>query len=238
MMRNEEVNVLAANGDQPEVAEEIVEQSDAPEGEAETPKENTPDSVKKRLGQQEKKHKREMRSMQDQLSQMQQYIMSQQHNAGQTQGNAEHEAMQQPPQQQMVDPMRQLEMQRLEEDFKQDLERASDKYEDFDDIVQDHRLPFTNSVREVLKILDNPGDVVYALGKNRDELYRIAGLSQHAQAKELHKLSKALTMKEKTAPKVQPKVMGQIKGNSSGTKSPSDKPTVSDFRKMLRNGGK
>ena len=236
-MMNDEVNVLA-DGVQPAVEEEIVDQA-AQEGEAETPKEKLPDSVKKRLGQQEKKHKRDMRDMQDQLSQMQQYIMSQsQNNAGQTQGNAEQPAMQQPQQQQMQDPMRQLEMQRLEEDFNKDLERASDKYDDFDDIVSDRQLPFTQSLSNVLRVLDNPGDVIYALGKNLDELYRIAGLSQHSQAKELHKLSKALTMKEKTAPKVQPKVMGQLKGNSSGTKSPNDKPTVSDFRKMLRNGGK
>jgi hypothetical protein len=32
--------------------------------------------------------------------------------------------------------------------------------------------------------------------------------------------------------------MGQIKGNAAGIKSPSDKPTVSDFRKMLRNNGR
>lgn len=228
-----EENVLA--GQQPEVVEEVGEVTESPVEHTET-KEDIPDVVKKRLGQQEKKHKRELRAMQDQLAQMQQHIMSQAQGSQAQAMGGEQSAMQQPnTQQPQMDYGRQLEMQRLEDEFNRDLERASEKYEDFDEIINDHRLPFTQSVSTVLRVLPNAGDVIYALGKNRDELYRIAGLSPHAQAKELTKLSTALTLKEKSAPKVQPKVMGQLKGSAAGTKTPGQTTSVREFRDMLRN---
>jgi len=231
-MMNEE-NVLAT--EQPDIGNGVVE-SESPVEHTET-KEDIPDVVKKRLGQQEKKHKREMRAMQDQIAQMQQHMMSQQQQQAQgAPDNANQPQQQQMPQQ--FDQGRQLDMQRLEDEFNRDLERASEKYEDFDEIINDHRLPFTKDISTVLRVLPNPGDVIHALGKNRDELYRIAGLSSHAQAKELTKLSTALTIKDKSAPKTQPKVMGQLKSNAAGNKAPGQIPSVSDFRKMLRNRGK
>jgi hypothetical protein len=224
---------MMRGNDQHEIVDEVVE---APVEHTET-KEDIPDVIKKRLGQQEKKHKRELRAMQDQLAQMQHHMMAQQQQSQMPQNGVDQPAQQQQMQPQF-DQGRQLDMQRLEDEFTRDLERASEKYEDFDEIINDRRLPFTNEISTVLRVLPNPGDVIHALGKNRDELYRIAGLSPHAQAKELTKLSTALTIKEKSAPKTQPKVMGQLKSNAAGTKAPGQIPSVSDFRKMLRNRGK
>ena len=234
-MNDEVENVLVDEG-QPQDGEQALFGESISDNQTDEPKEELSEAIKKRLGQQKKKHNREMRSMQEQLAQAQQYIASQTSNNGQQQQNNVNQSSSG---QSQVDPYRQLEMQKLEDDFNQDLEKASEKYEDFEDIIHDPRLPFTHSVRDILKVLDNPGDVIYSLGKNRDELYRIAHLSQHAQAKELLKLSKALTIKEKTAPKVQPKVLGQIKSNSGVNKNTSGMPSsISELRKQLRTGRK
>lgn len=239
----EETNVLMQDG-QPQAVEEILGAEVAGEdGVTEEPSDGElKGTVKKRLGQQEKRHKREIRALQDQVSQMQQFIMQKQ-SGNQQQPMQDNSEMQQQPQQpmqgqQFYDPHREMDIRRLEDDFNRDIAKTSEKYDDFDDIVSNPRLPFSQSLKEIFHVLDNPGEVIYALGNNIDELYRISQLSQHAQAKEVLKLSKALTMKEKSAPKAQQtaKVMGQLKSNVPGGKEQENSPAY--FRKMLRSRGK
>lgn len=234
---NDEANVLSADG-QPEVEVAEVETEGPDGGEQEgDDKENLPEVIKKRLGQQQKKHKREIRELRDQLDAVTQHMMSMGNQ--QAQGGMQEQQQQPQQQQRQMDPRHAEEMQKHYAEFNRELEKAAEKYDDFDEVVRDKYAPFTDSIREIASTLDNPGDVIYSLGKNRDELYRIKDLPPHRQAKELNKLSKALSLKEKTVPqKVQPKVMGQLKANGSVIKNPNQATSVSDFRKMLRSGRK
>jgi hypothetical protein len=113
------------------------------------------------------------------------------------------------------------------------LHKAASKYEDFDDVVRDHRAPFTEAIRDAASLTDNMGDVLYELGKNRDELYRISSLPPISQAREVLKLSKALTMRQSTKAET-PKVMGQIKNNPAAQKSTGT--SVADFRARMKAG--
>ncbi len=100
--------------------------------------------------------------------------------------------------------------QKLHDEF----DKASEKYEDFDDVVRGDDAPFTPHVRDALLLVDNPADVAYKLGKNRDELNRIAGLHPLDQAREVNKLSFALMSgnRQSAAPSGS-KPMSQIKAN-------------------------
>jgi hypothetical protein len=78
--------------------------------------------------------------------------------------------------------------QRLLDEF----DRASEKYEDFDDVVRGDDIPFTPHVRDALLLVENPAEVAYRLGKNRSELERISKLHPLDQAREVNKLSFSL----------------------------------------------
>jgi hypothetical protein len=73
-----------------------------------------------------------------------------------------------------------------------EFDKASDKYDDFDDVVRGNDVPFTPAIRDALLFVDNPSDVAYKLGKNRQELSRISQLHPLDQAREVNKLSFAL----------------------------------------------
>ncbi len=78
--------------------------------------------------------------------------------------------------------------QRLNDEF----DNASDKYDDFDDVVRHQDVPFTPHVRDALLLVENPAEVAYKLGKNRSELERISKLHPLDQAREVNKLSFSL----------------------------------------------
>jgi hypothetical protein len=176
-----------------------------------------PYSVKKRLGMQAKKHAREMRHLQEQIQQMQAHLSgdntNQQHLAhnsnpypspGQPNppamseeekiqkavrfalGAKEHEERQAAEAQRAAHVHKQY--QRLNNEF----DRASDKYDDFDDVVRGDDIPFTPHVRDALLLVENPAEVAYKLGKNKSELERISRLHPIDQAREVNKLSFSL----------------------------------------------
>lgn len=166
-----------------------------------------PYSVKKRLGMQAKRHAREMRAMQEQMMHMQAQM-------GQNSQPIPSPGQPNPPGNMEEDRIRQAvryaldakdaearkakeaesvahyhkQLQRLDSEF----DKASDKYDDFDDVVRADHMPFTPAIRDALLFVDNPGDVAYKLGKNRSELDRISQLHPLDQAREVNKLSFAL----------------------------------------------
>jgi hypothetical protein len=73
-----------------------------------------------------------------------------------------------------------------------EFDKASEKYDDFDDVVRGDNVPFTSAIRDALLLVDNPSEVAYKLGKNRQELSRISQLHPLDQAREVNKLSFAL----------------------------------------------
>jgi len=219
--------------------------------------------VKKRLGMQAKKHQREMRNVHDRLAQMQSMIQGgdnaqhMNHNTnpypspGQPNppsmnederihhavrmalGMKEHEERQAKEAEHHSHVSR--EYQRLNNEF----DKASDKYEDFDDVVRGDDMPFSHHVRDALLLVDNPADVAYKLGKNRAELERISKLHPLAQAREVNKLSFSLLNggggKTSNQPKGNP--MGSIRVNpSSHSGAITDKTPAATIRARMKAG--
>lgn len=184
-----------------------------------------PYGVKKRLGMQAKRHQRELRAMQDQLMHMQAQLGQHQSYQAQPSNPIPSPGQPNPPGNMEEDRIRQAvryaldakdaearkakeaesvahyhkQLGRLNDEF----DKASDKYDDFDDVVRGNDVPFTPAIRDALLFVDNPGEVAYKLGKNRAELDRISQLHPLDQAREVNKLSFAL--------------MGVNNGNGKGT---------------------
>ena len=210
-----------------------------------------PYGVKKRLGMQAKKHQREMRQMQEHLLRMQAQIggdnaQEPQHFGNQpsysspgqpnSPGMTEEEKIQkavrmalgakedQERQAQMAE--RQAHVQKQYMNLNNEFDKASEKYDDFDDVVRGDHVPFTSHVRDALLLIDNPADVAYRLGKNKSELERISKLHPLDQAREVNKLSFSLMGGNNGKPSSNnptPNPLGSIKANpvaaSSGNTS-------------------
>jgi hypothetical protein len=220
-----------------------VDEAEANAAEQEEVDQNDPYGVKKRLGMQAKKHQREMRHMQDQMSQMQAHFqssnadsanpydhnqnsnpypspgqpnppaMSEQekihHAVRYALGEKDHQERKAKEAQHQSHVHKQY--QRLNSEF----DKASDKYEDFDDVVRADHVPFTPHVRDALLLVDNPAEVAYRLGKNKSELERISRLHPLDQAREVNKLSFSLMHgnNSKTSNPSKTSPLGNIKAN-------------------------
>jgi hypothetical protein len=270
---DEDQNVLAESesGDSEDVENGGVGVGDAegqgvPEQGQGTADKDDPYGVKKRLGMQAKKHQREMRQMQDQMSRMQQMMAGGGDSANpqfpQNTTNAypspgqpnpppmtEEEKIQhavrlalgakdhQEKQAQMVE--RQAHVQKQYERLNDEFDRASDKYDDFDDVVRGNDVPFTNHVRDALLLVDNPADVAYRLGQNRSELERISKLHPLDQAREVNKLSFSLMggNNGKSSSSPKPNPLGQVKANPANSSSAvTEKTPASVIRARMKAG--
>lgn len=251
---NEDVeNGGIAPGDAEELGNQDAEQGIADQ--------DDPLSVKKRLGMQAKKHAREIRQLHDRIAQMemskgdsanphQQYnsnpypspgqpnpeSMSEQekiqHAVRMALGMKDHEERQAKNAEMQTHVHKQY--QRLNDEF----DNASDKYDDFDDVVRGNDVPFTPHVRDALLLVENPAEVAYRLGKNRSELERISKLHPLDQAREVNKLSFSLmgnhgkpTANQKTAP------MGGIRQNPvSSSSAVTGKTPPGEIRRRMKAG--
>lgn len=242
-------------------AEEFgVDSDDTSQGSADH---DDPYGVKKRLGMQAKKHQREMRQLHDRIAHMQSAMSGDSASTQYTQYNSnpfpspgqpnppsmseeekiqkavrfalgakEHEERQAMEAERMAHVHKQYE--RLNDEF----DRASEKYDDFDDVVRDHDVPFTQHVRDALLLVQNPADVAYKLGKNRSELERISRLHPLEQAREVNKLSFSLmgnqgkpSSNQKTTP------MGSIRQNPAHSSTAvTDKTPPSVIRARMKAG--
>jgi hypothetical protein len=221
-------------------------------------------SVQKRIHAQARKHAREMRQMQEQMMHMQaqisgdsaqpQYPQSHQNtysSPGQPSGPGmseeekiqkavrfalgakEHEERQAQEAQRAAHVHKQY--QRLNDEF----DRASDKYEDFDDVVRHEDTPFTPHVRDALLLVENPAEVAYKLGKNRSELERISRLHPLDQAREVNKLSFSLMGNHGNKPNGNQKSapMGSIRQNPAHSSTAvTDKTPPSVIRARMKAG--
>ncbi len=250
---------VANGGVGPGDAEQEGNAADSPEN-ADT---DEPYSIKKRLGMQAKKHQREMRQMQEQIMHMQhqfggnnaqqqpQYDTNPYPSPGQPNppamseeekiqkavrfalGAKEHEERQMKEAQNHAHVQKQY--QRLHNEF----DKASDKYDDFDDVVRGDDVPFTPHVRDALLLVDNPADVAYRLGKNKSELERISRLHPIDQAREVNKLSHSLMSgngaTKSGSAKANP--LGAIKNNPAHSSSAvTDKTPPSVIRARMKAG--
>lgn len=117
------------------------------------------------------------------------------------------------------------------------LDRASDKYEDFDEVVMAPDAEYTPAMRDAMLMIDNPEDVLYKLGKDRNKLNQIAKLHPLDQAKEMLKLSAALMGGEKPA-QTQPKTLGQVKSSpvNSSSRGITEKSSIREIRDRMKAG--
>jgi len=247
----EDQNALAEelSGDDDNVQDGGVGPGDAEEQGASTEDqglvaEDDPYGVKKRLGMQAKKHQREMRALHERIAQMQSMMESAnphastyqpdpypspgqptppgmneeeriQHAVRMALGMKEHQERQAKEAQSLAHLHKQY--QRLNDEF----DNATEKYEDFDDVVRGDDVPFTKNIRDLLLVLENPADVAYKLGKNRSELQRISELHPVDQAKEMLKLSFSLMGGNNGKPATNPKgtPMGSVRANPASASS-------------------
>lgn len=219
-----------------------------------------PYGVKKRLGMQAKKHQREMRQLHDRIAQMQNTLESD--NANTSHANS-YDSPGQPRAPDMSEEQKIHHAVRLALGFKEEEERkakeaehvthvhkqyqrlndefdrASDKYDDFDDVVRGDDIPFSPHVRDALLLVENPADVAYKLGKNKAELERISKLHPLDQAREVNKLSFSLmggnSGKQTSSNKANP--LGSIRVNpSSHSGAITDKTPASVIRARMKAG--
>jgi len=127
------------------------------------------------------------------------------------------------------------------QDLNRHLDSTSDKYDDFDDVVRSDSTPFTAHMRDAALMLPkkgpgSAGEVLYKLGKNPEELSRIAKLHPVDQASELVALSHALISGGENK-QSSSRPLGQIKSNpvvnSAGV---NEKTPVSDIRDRMKKG--
>lgn len=248
-----------------EVMESLGEPSDKAEVINETPVEekdqdDLPLVAKQRLGRQEKRHRKEMREMNariealnSRLGDQTSYHASENPNtpySGQAMepGSEEeriHRAVvyalraKEDQERKVKEAEKAAHVHRQYQAFENNLDKASDEYEDFDDVVRSKNAPFTEAMRDAALMLPDElqAKVLYQLGKNENELKRISALHPLDQAREMIKLSHALTAGggENKVNNSQYKPLGQIKSKPV-TSSPqiTDKSSVAEIRERMK----
>lgn len=236
---------------------ENVEASEQPSEEKQT-KEEIPVWVKEKLGKEKKRHSKELRALKEQIAAMQSML-----GGNQTSNDVQNTQMRDPYTGNEIKPgsvqeevykalqsallankqqeAKQKELEKLAvvkqsyNRLQEEMENASEVYEDFDDIVRDDNAPFTPAMRDTAALLSNPVDVLYKLGKNRNELNRIASLHPIQQAQEMIRLSFDLMGQKKNTSSA-PKPITPLKNNPaiSSTARITEKSSVSEIRKYLK----
>ncbi len=220
-------------------------------------------SVQKRIHAQAKKHRREMQQLHERIAQMQSQIGGDSANPqasyntnpypspGQPNppsmtedekiqkavrfalGAKEHE------EQQVKMAERQAHVHKQYQRLSDEFDTASDKYDDFDDVVRGEDVPFTPHVRDALLLVENPADVAYRLGKNRSELERISKLHPLEQAREVNKLSFSLMggNGNKSSSPTKSNPMGSVRANPAHSSTAvTDKTPPSVIRARMKAG--
>lgn len=220
-----------------------------------------PASIKKRLGLQAKKHAREMRAMQDELIHLRSQMNSNQSQDDNTQHfqspgqpsaatDAEEDRIRKAvrfaldakdaEKRKSEEAEQKAHVQKQYKRLQNELDSASDKYDDFDDVVRGDDATFTPAIRDALLLVDNPADVAYALGKNRDNLQKISKLHPYDQAREVTKLAFALMSggnASKGSSASSGKLMGNIKSNPAHNSTAiNGKTPVSSIRARMKAG--
>ena len=108
-------------------------------------------------------------------------------------------------------------------------EDARSKYEDFEQVAYNPKLPITNVMAQTIQSSDNGPDIAYYLGTNPKEADRIARLEPFLQAKEIGKLeakvaSEPFTKRTSSAPA--PISPVTARGSQSGSFDTTDSRSI------------
>ncbi len=238
---------LGMNGESGEAAEAQADSGESTE---------LPKYAKEKLGMQEKRHKKQMRELQQQMEDMRSQLGSrpQMQSQDQSQGQS-NQAAGDPYQHAVAAAMQAIEQKQKKsqeaekmqhvhkqyQDLQDDLDNGSDQYDDFDDVVRSPKTHYTEAMRDAALLIPNRTDVLYKLGKNPDELNRISKLHPLEQAKEMVKLSIAMMGGNGSKPASQAaKTMGNIKSNpvSSSSAQVNEKTPIGEIRRKMKAGWK
>jgi hypothetical protein len=249
--------VLDSLGEPTEAAERIAE-SDSEQGKQDV---NDPLYVQKRLKQQKRAHDREVRDLHSRIAALENRQSSQTGNTetenpyddGRTpSGNVDeqiHKAVsfalgaRDREERQAKEAEAKAHIAKQYQELNKHLDNLGDKYDDFDEVVRGHEVPFTTHMRDAALFLDmdhqNPGsagEVLYKLAKNPEELRRISQLHPLEQAREMVKLSKALISGAgEKAREARP--LGQIKNTPvSNSHVINEKTPIASLRQRMKSG--
>lgn len=117
---------------------------------------------------------------------------------------------------------------KIQQNLAQKMEAASNKYDDFEDVVMSSDLPISPGMAEIIAESDIGGELAYYLGKNRNEAARIAALSPLAAAKELGKIESKLAVAPAPEVSSAPTPPTPVGNRSTAPKDP-DKMTVEEW---------
>ena len=223
------------------------------------------ESMRKRIHAQAKKHQREMRQMQEQILHMQSMSANaesanpanhQPHNPYPSPGQPNPPAMSEEEriqkavryalgakdheEKQAKAAEHQAHVHKQYKRLNDEFDKASEKYEDFDDVVRESDAPFTDHVRDALLLVKNPAEVAYRLGKNKSELERISRLHPIDQAQEVIDLSHALRTGSDKKPNSAPtksNPLGSVRANPAHSSTAvTDKTPPSAIRARMKAG--
>ncbi len=226
--------------------------------------ENATSSVQKRIHAQAKKHAREIRQLHERISQMQsqgsdsanpEASMYQEPSSYSSPGQPNPPAMSEEErihkavrfalgakeheERQAKDAERQAHVHKQYQRLNDEFDNASEKYEDFDEVVRGDDIPFTPHVRDALLLVENPADVAYKLGKNKSELERISKLHPLDQAREVNKLSFSLMggQNGKTSSPSKSNPLGSVRANPAHSSTAvTGKTPPSEIRRRMKAG--
>jgi len=221
------------------------------------------ESVRKRIHAQAKKHSREMRQLHDRIAEMQSHMSGDSANPQQNYNSNPYPSPGQPnppsmteeekiqkavrfalgakehEEQQAQMAERQAHVHKQYQRLNDEFDKASEKYDDFDDVVRGDDVPFTPHVRDALLLVENPSEVAYRLGKNKSELERISRLHPLDQAREVNKLSFSLMggNNGKTSSQSKANPLGSVRANPAYSSSAiTDKTPPSVIRARMKAG--
>lgn len=223
--------------------------------------------AKERLGRMQKKHQKEMRRLQSQMTELQGRLAAQPQ-MQQQQPNYDDFGSEQSPsdmhqyvnhavqaalrakedqERRAVEQQDHDHVQKQYESLAEHLDSASDEFDDFDDVVRGDNVPFTKHMRDAALLLPTSGagsaaKVLYKLGKNPEELKRVSKLHPLDQARELLRLSHALDMGNGGSKEASEgyKPIGQLKHDPSYSSSGeiSERTPMSELKRRARAGWK
>lgn len=131
---------------------------------------------------------------------------------------------------------REKEVETRRQAFMERAEAASERYADFDAVVNSPSLPINEAMFEFITESEHGPDVAYYLGKNPLTAKRIADLSPVKAARELARIEAELASKPKATPSKAPEPISPVgtRGKPASSSLPSDEDDVETWMRKER----
>ncbi len=250
--QTQEAEVPAGNTAAPAEGEQVP-QNDL-QGEASETREELPKYVQERLSRQERTHRKETQTLQRELQALRGFVEA---TVGRTQVQPQQQVnpVNQFPAVDGVDSdeiqktykaLEVIAQQKAKSDFQaiarekerkfvEALQKASEVYEDFDEVVRDDNVPITQSIADHAKRLKNGPDVLYRLAKNRDELNALLSLHPDDQLDRMVEISAEMRASKRQAPKAPEPTGAPMQSNPAvgSSKHPAEK-TLEEIKQELK----